>query len=90
MEDSPRLPLRDPLHRRLQIPPEHQDVIRLCPVLRGLLPAGYDELLCARAQGVLHDHPMSAVLPIVQPLSYPPSDGVGCSDMSGSLQDHSL
>ena len=26
----------------------------------------------------------------VQPLPYPPSDGVGCGDMSGLLQDHRL
>ena len=48
------------------------------------------EVLCAHAQGDLHKHPMSAGLPSVQTIPYPPFHGVGCGDMSGSLQDHRL
>ena len=39
---------------------------------------------------VLHEHPVMAGLTSGQPLSYPPSDGMGCGDMSGSFQDHNL
>ena len=35
----------------LQLPPKHQAMLRLCLVLRGLLPVGDGELLCSRAQG---------------------------------------
>ena len=55
-----------------------------------LLPACDGEVLCTHAQGVIHEHPMMAGLPSVQTLSYPPSYGVGCSNMLGSLQDHHL
>ena len=65
-------------------------MIRLCRVLCRLLPAGNGEVLCARAQGVPHEHPIFAVLPSVQLLPYPPLDGVGCGDMLGSLEDHRL
>ena len=59
-------------------------------MLRRLPPTGDGEVLCARAQGVLGEHPMLVVLPSVQALLYPPSDGVGCGDMLGLLQYHRL
>ena len=65
-------------------------MLRLCPVLHRLLPGGNGEVLCARVQVVLHNHLMFAVLPSVQVLLYPPSDGVGCGDMLVSLQYHRL
>ena len=65
-------------------------MVSLCPVLRRLLPLGNIEVLCARVQGVLDEHPMLAVLPSAQALLYPPSDGVGCSDMLGFLHYHHL
>ena len=65
-------------------------MIRLCPVLLGILPVGDGEVLCTCAQGVLHEHPMSDGLPRVHPISDTPSDGVGCGDMSGLLQNHCM
>ena len=55
-----------------------------------LLPACDGEVLCTHAQGVIHEHPMMAGLPSVQPFFYPPSDAVGCGDVSDSLHDHHL
>ena len=65
-------------------------MVFLCPVLRQLLPPGDGEIICARAQGVLDEHPILVILPSVQELLYPPLDGVGCGDMLGSLQYHRL
>ena len=65
-------------------------MISLIPVLLRPLPADKGELLCACAQGVLHKHSMTAAPPSVQPQSYPPSDGVRCSDISSLFQDHRL
>ena len=65
-------------------------MIRLCPVLRRLLPAGDGEVLCACVQGILYKHTIFALLPSVQSLPYLPSDDVGYGDMSGLLQDHIL
>ena len=90
LEYIPRLPFRDPPHRRPQLPSEHQDVISLCPVLLRLIPAGDGEVLFACAQGFLHKNPMTTVFPSVQPLFYPPSDGVLCGDMLVLLQDYRL
>ena len=59
-------------------------------MLLRLLPVGNDEVLYAHAQGVFHNHPMTAGLRSVQPISCLPSDGVRCGDMLVSLQYHFL
>ena len=82
--------LRNPSHRRPELPPKHQAIVCMFLALHRLFPPGDGELLNARAQGVLDKHPMLAVPPSVQALLYPPSDGVGCGDMLGLFQYHRL
>ena len=65
-------------------------MISLSTVLLRLLPVGNGEVLCAHVQDVFHTHPMTAGLPSFQPISCPPSDGVGCGDILVSFQYHFL
>ena len=69
---------------------EHRAVVRFFPVIRRLLPPGDGEIFPTRSQHVLHYHGMLTLRPGVQPLSNAPTDGLGCSDMSGLLHDHRL
>ena len=61
-------------------------MVRLCLVIRRLLPLDDRQVLCVRAQGVLHEHLIFSVIPSVQALLYQSSDSMECGDMSGSLQ----
>ena len=59
-------------------------------MLPGLLSAGNGEVLRAHAQGLLNQHPLTPCLLGVNPLLNPPPNFVGCGDIKGLLQDHSM
>ena len=63
MQHALCLPLGNPLHRRMQIPSEHQVVVVIVPVLLRLLPVGGSELLRANHQCLLHEYPVIPSLP---------------------------
>ena len=65
-------------------------MVRLCPVLHRLLPLGNGEILPTRSQRVLYQHDMISLRLGVQPHSDSLTDGLGCGDMTGSLQDYRL
>ena len=65
-------------------------MVGLIPVILGLLSAGGDEVLWTCAQVLLHQHPMVPCLPGVHPLFDPPTDCLGCGDMTGTFQDYRL
>ena len=59
-------------------------------VLLGLLSTSGGEVLRACAQGILYQHPVTPYLLGVKFLLNPPTDFMGCGDMTGLLQDHCL
>ena len=65
MEEPSRIPLRYPPHLRPELPPEQQAVEFLSLLLRRLLSQGDGEVLCARAQSMLYEHPVLAFRPSV-------------------------
>ena len=65
-------------------------MVRLSLVLRRLLLPGKSEILPACPQCVLYHNGMPSLRPGVQTLSNALTDGLGCGDMTGLLQDHRL
>ena len=65
-------------------------MIGLCPVILSLLSAGGGKVLHTSAQSLLHQHPVLACFPGVEPLLDTPPDCVVCGYISVSLQDHFL
>ena len=90
LDRAPILPLCDPLYCCPQFPYEKMAVIRLCPVILGILSTGGGEVLLTRPHRIFHQHTMPPCLPSIQPLLYPLPYCVVCGDMLGSLQYHHM
>ena len=90
MEHLAVLPIRYPETRQSQFSLEHQDVVYLRPVIRGILPPSGVEILLASARCILHQH---LVLPrfkgVRSPINMSP-DLTGLGDVSGALEGRRL
>ena len=90
MEHLAVLPIRYPETRQSQFSLEHQDVVYLRPVIRGILPPSGVEILHASARCILHQH---LVLPrftgVRSPINMSP-DLTGLGDVSGALEGRRL
>ena len=90
LEHPAFLPLRYRVNRRLKFSPEHQAVVYLCPVLRGIhFPSG-GEILSTSARCIFHHHLVFPCFSGIQSPINPSPDLTGLSDVSGTLEGHRL